>query len=139
MKQRKMKKPVKDYGLSFYPKVGTLLMCDFCGNIVPEIVKRRPVVVMTPPLIARSKLAIVVPLSTTAPKIAQHWHVKLKKNYHPNEDDNLDVWAKCDLITHVSLSRLDRFKVEHRKYLAPCIDSDDLEAIRKGIKSAFGF
>ena len=52
--------------LAFQPRPGTVVMCDFAGYVLPEMVKVRPVVV-----IARNRknrqLVTVVPLSTTAP------------------------------------------------------------------------
>ncbi len=114
-------------------------MCDFRGNIQPEIVKKRPVIVITPRLPHRDRLCMVVPTSTTAPDHPQPYHVRLLKNYHPNEPDDLPVWAKCDLITNVSTARLDRFKVGYRKYVTPKISAADLAAVRQGVLAALGF
>lgn len=134
-----MTSQIKDGGLSFHPHAGTVLICDFRGNIVPEITKRRPVVVVTPRLAHRDKLAMIVPLSTTEPEHPQPFHVRLSKNYHPNESDDLPVWAKCDLVCSVSFVRLDRFKVGFRRYEAPKVSPGDLKAIRAGILAAMGF
>ncbi|WP_198669160.1 type II toxin-antitoxin system PemK/MazF family toxin [Elioraea thermophila] len=53
-----------------YPvAAGTILLCDDdTGFRPPEMVKRRPVVVVSPRLPHRDGLATVVPLSTTAPR-----------------------------------------------------------------------
>lgn len=134
-----MSPQIKDAGLSFHPRAGTLLMCDFRGFIEPEISKRRPVIVVTPRLAYRDGLCMIVPTSTTAPKYPQAFHVRLSKNYHPNEPDDTPVWAKCDLITSVSMKRLDRFKVDQRKFDAPRVSDDDLKAVRQGIFAALGF
>lgn len=130
---------VKDSGIQFHPHAGTVLVCNFHGNVAPEIVKRRPVIVVTPRLAYRPNLCMVVPLSTTPADHPQPFHVRLSKNYHPLEDDDYPVWAKCDLICNVSFRRLDRFKVGHRKYFAPKISAEDLQAVRAGILSALGF
>lgn len=130
-------KPVKDYGLQFHPKAGTVLICDFSGNIVPEIVKRRPVVVITPRLPHRDGLCTVVPLSSKAPEYPQPFHVFLATKYLPEQ--TVDSWAKCDLVCSVSLKRLDRIKIGHRKYIAPSVGKGDLAAIRKGVLAALGF
>ncbi len=129
----------KDAGLGFHPHAGTVLFCDFRGNVMPEIVKRRPVIVVTPRLPYRSGLCTVVPTSTTPPDHPQPYHVRLSKNYHPGEPDDLAVWAKCDLLTNVSLARLDRFRVGVRKYYAPQISAEDLRAVRIGMLHALGF
>lgn len=130
---------IKDSGLAFHPRAGTLLVCDFRGSVEPEIDKRRPVIVVTPRLAYRDRLAMIVPTSTTEPNHPQAFHVRLSKNYHPNEPDDLPVWAKCDLVCSVSFVRLDRFKVDRRKFEAPTISDDDLERVRRGILAALGF
>jgi len=114
-------------------------MCDFRGSVDPEINKRRPVIVVTPRLPYRDGLCMVVPTSATAPMYAQPFHVRLSRNYHPNEDASLPVWAKCDLITNASMKRLDRFKVAQRQFIAPRISDEDLKAVRRGILAALGF
>lgn len=134
-----MNAQVKDGGLRFHPHAGTILICDFRGMVTPEITKKRPVIVVTPRLAHRDGLAMVVPLSTTAPNHPQPFHVRLTRNYHPNEPVGLPVWAKCDLICSVSFARLDRFEVGKRKFEAPRASQEDLDNVRKGILSALGF
>ena len=77
-----------------------------------------------------------VPLSTTEPIPEYPFHVRLSRNYYPNEDETIPIWAKCDLICSVSLVRLDRIKVGVRRYFAPTVSSEDLEAVRKGVYAA---
>jgi len=125
--------------LTFHPHAGTLVMCDFRGSIPPEIIKIRPVIIVTPRLPNRGSLCMIIPTSTTPPDHPQPYHVRLSRNYHPNEADDVPVWAKCDLITNVSCERLDRFKIGFRKYVAPSISADDLDSVRKGVLAAFGF
>lgn len=129
----------KDGGLQFHPKAGAVLMCDYRGCIHPEINKRRPVVVITPRLPHRDHLVMVVPLSTTAPNPPQDFHVRLSTNYVPGDDPNLPVWAKCDLISSVSMKRLDRFMIRHRHWHSPDVSAADLLAVRKGVVCALGF
>lgn len=130
---------IKDGGLNFHPHAGTVLMCDFRGMIVPEITKKRPVIVVTPRLAFRDKLAMIVPLSTTAPDHPQPFQVRLSRNYHPNEPEHLPVWAKCDLVCSVSFARLDRFDLGNRRFIAPKASAADLAAVRQGILAALGF
>ena len=52
--------------LKYPPKVGTLWICDFnTGFKPPEMIKRRPVVVISPR--RSTELCTIVPLSTTVP------------------------------------------------------------------------
>lgn len=128
---------VKDTGIQFHPKKGTILICDFAGNSVPEIVKKRPVVVIRDALPYRTGLVTIVPLSSTAPKHPVPYVVKLSHNYL--SQDNSPMYAKCDLICSVSFKRLDRIKIGKRKYATPQMYPDDFENVIKGIKNALGF
>jgi len=82
---------------------------------------------------------MIVPTSLTAPDHPQLYHVRLSKNYHPHEDDDLPVWAKCDLVQSVSMKRLDRFKVAPRRFHTPRLSAEDLRAVRQGVLCALGF
>ncbi|MDF1608491.1 DUF6471 domain-containing protein [Hoeflea sp. YIM 152468] len=44
----------------------------------------------------------VVPISTTIPKHDLPFVVRLSKNYHPLEKDDLPCWAKCDMLMNIS-------------------------------------
>lgn len=125
--------------LSFHPHPGHVLVCDFRGFVEPEIIKIRPVMVVSSKLPYRAGLATIVPISLTPPRHDVPYAVRLSKNYHPAEDDALPCWAKCDLLANVSLSRLDRFKVDRRKYFAPKATEDDLTAVRRGVLAALGW
>lgn len=113
--------------LAFQPKVGSVLMCDFVGFIEPEMVKKRPVVV-----IARNRknkqLVTIVPLSTTAPDILEIHHYKLPFNPVPMQH-GVPCWAKCDMISTVSIERLDRLKKSGVRSNID-LDHQDINAIR---------
>jgi uncharacterized protein YifN (PemK superfamily) len=129
----------KDAGLQHHPKAGEVVMCDFGKQVVPpEIPKRRPVVVITPRLPHRDSLAMVVPLSQTAPDHPQPFHVKLTQNPNPLKDNDDPVWVKCDLITNVSLRRLDRFQIDYRKFTTGRVTKEELIQIRQAILAAIG-
>lgn len=122
--------------LTFQPKPGTVVMCDFTGYVVPEMVKVRPVVV-----IARnrknSKLVTVVPLSTTAPSTLEAYHHQLSANPLPG-NAAAACWAKCDMIATVSLARLDRVKIAKRQFAAPVLPAADYAAIQAAVVIALG-
>ncbi|WP_414470719.1 type II toxin-antitoxin system PemK/MazF family toxin [Microvirga sp. M2] len=48
-------------------------MCDFSGFKEPEMIKPRPVIVVSRRLPYRSGIAAVVPISTTEPKHSLPW------------------------------------------------------------------
>jgi uncharacterized protein YifN (PemK superfamily) len=128
---------IKDSGIQFHPRKGTVLICDFKGHEVPEIVKKRPVVVITPRLPYRDNLATVVPLSTTPPEHDVPYVVKLK-GYYGNDPLKPQQYAKCDLVCAVSFKRLDRVKVGFRKFISPELSNEDLDAVLNGVRSALG-
>ena len=64
--------------ITFYPRPGSVLICDFnSGFKEPEMVKKRPVVVVSPWARRFTELFTVVPLSGTAPQVVRDYHVKL--------------------------------------------------------------
>jgi uncharacterized protein YifN (PemK superfamily) len=118
----------------YQPRPGNVVMCDYRGFVVPEMVKVRPVVV-----IARNRknrrLVTVVPLSTTEPDLLEDHHHALANNPLPGRK-TISCWAKCDMVTTVSLGRLDRYKVGRGQYAVPVLPADDFEAIRRSVAKA---
>jgi uncharacterized protein YifN (PemK superfamily) len=52
--------------IQFYPRAGQILMCEFTGFVVPEMVKPRPVIVVSPRLPQRSEIVAIVPARRAA-------------------------------------------------------------------------
>lgn len=115
--------------LKFQPKAGSVVICDFHGFVAPEMVKKRPVVIIAKHK-HNSQLVTVVPLSTTQPKPVAPYHHKLSENPLPDKPKDLVTWAKCDMVVTISLARLDRYKVAKREYVVPTVPAEELEAIR---------
>jgi len=105
--------------------------------MVPEIVKTRPVVIVSPAHLARPGLVTVVPLSTTPPDPVRHYHYRLQGNPIPGSTET-EVWAKCDLFASVSLERLDRVKLGRGEYRTGAVSMDQLKAIRRACMFALG-
>lgn len=130
-----------DVAILFHPKPGTLLLCDYRGHTPPEMVKTRPVLIVSP----RSRvngLVTVVALSTSVPETILPWHhrITLETPLSPAWPA-CDVWAKCDMLNTFHVSRLDRFhaRIENkRKYYDRRIPDADLDAVRKCIAAFFG-
>lgn len=126
-------------GLVYQPRLWTVVQCDFAGMVVPEMVKKRDVVV-----IARNKhnsqLVTVVPLSTTAPVRVEDYHHALERNPRPDGDQHTVVWAKCDMIYTVSLSRLEfyytRTRRGGRQHVAPSLSPTDQAGIMRAVCAA---
>jgi Uncharacterized protein conserved in bacteria len=107
----------------FHPKAGA-----FDGLKPPEMVKRRPVVVLSPKR-DNANVCTVVPLSTTPPKQIRVHHHALPVGKYPFFDRIKPVWAKCDMTTCVSLARLDRMKLRG-SYANTFLHYNDLQSIR---------
>lgn len=124
--------------IQFHPRAGQILMCDFKGFVEPEMIKVRPVMVVSPKLPFRSHIVAIVPISLSAPRHDQPYVVRLSKNYHPQEADDLPCWAKCDMIVNIGLHRLEGFKVGRRKWATPQATSEDLRSVRAGVLHGLG-
>ncbi|WP_448212484.1 type II toxin-antitoxin system PemK/MazF family toxin [Colwellia sp. MEBiC06753] len=99
-------------GIKYSPKVGQILMCDFQGFKEPEMVKRRPVLVIgTRP--TGHGLVTVACLSTKKPEIIQPYHLLLESCHFPPHKffDGKENWLKADMIYTVSFERLDLIKI----------------------------
>ena len=113
-----------------------VLMCDFTGFIVPEMVKTRPVVIISPNHMNRPGLFTVVPISTTAPRKAEFYHFKFASNPMPGRIG--ESWAKCDMVVSVARQRLDRIKVSRGKFDVGWVSVPDLGEIRRRAAMSFG-
>lgn len=132
--------------LSYYPNPGEIVLCDYkTGFIAPEMVKPRPVVIVSPRLRRRAQLVSVIPLSTTPPNPAELHHYELTLAVPlPAPFDNPTMWAKCDMLATVCLDRLDRFRDGRhpgggaRRFRTGRVSPADLIAIRKAMLHGLG-
>ena len=130
--------------LNFVPRPGTLLICNFdTGFRPPEMVKKRPVVVISPKRRRGNALCTVVPLSTTMPNPVEPFHHQMEARSLPGIYAENTTWAKCDMLATVSRERLDRVLIREkrngkRRYLAVQVTTEDLDAIRSGVINALG-
>jgi uncharacterized protein YifN (PemK superfamily) len=93
--------------IQFHPQPGTILICDFQGMQEPEMVKRRPVVVISPRLRNRGNLVSVVPLSSTRPDDSYPYHHQLRfEPPLPAPYDDPTCWVKGDMVYTVAFYRL---------------------------------
>lgn len=130
--------------IQFNPEQGTILICDFDGFKEPEMIKRRPVVVVSPRLRKRDGLCTVVPLSTTPPKEVASYHFKL--HVAPTLPAPYDAdfhWVKADMLYTVSFRRLSlpfggRDDAGKRIYDVRVIDRADLLKIQECLLHGIG-
>ena len=127
-------------GLRHHPKIGDVLMCAFPDCLrAPEMIKTRPVVVVTKALRGRASLCTVVPLSTTRPDPVSDFHVRIDEQRLPRSLGHRETWAKCDMLYTFCLDRFDRIRcgrdrsTGRRIYETGRISVDDLAKIRHAI------
>lgn len=122
--------------LKFQPNTGSVVYCDFKGFIKPEIIKRRPVIV-----VARNRknnrLVTVVPISATEPIPPEKYHIEMDVGFCSLHLNGVRSWAKCDLINTISIARLNMVKdtSSGTRYI-PKITTTFLTAIKDAIKTA---
>lgn len=120
-----------------------ILMCDFStGFREPEMVKVRPVIVLSPQRHNR-ETCIVVPLSTTEPDPIESFHHKLENESLPSRLQREVNWVKGNMVTTVALHRLDRVRAGRspegiRQYVAHKVTMIDWAATQKAVAIALG-
>lgn len=129
-----------------HPSTGTILTCDFDqGFKEPEMVKRRPVIVVSPQISWRPGLCTVVPLSTTPPEPKRPYHCKL--TLHPPLPppwDGAEVWVKGDMIVSAGFHRLDLIRLgrdengSKRRYRMNILSREQLTEVRGCILHSLG-
>lgn len=124
--------------LTYFPRAGQVLVCNFEGFQPPEMVKIRPVMIISPRLPDRGEIVTVVPISLTPPRKEVPYQVRLSKNYHPKEPADLPCWAKCDMVMNIGRWRLDGFKVDRRTWANPQATGEDLNLVRRGVIFGLG-
>lgn len=130
--------------LRFHPEIGTIAICDFNGFIKPEMVKRRPVVIVSPRFRNRNGLCTVVPLSTTPPNPVMAYHYKLKLDEPlPSPYNSPFHWVKGDMLATVSFNRLylphtGKDATGQRTYIIKVIEDIDLRNVRECILHGLG-
>lgn len=127
-----------------HPKQGTILICDFSGFSEPEMVKRRPVIVVSKPIATRPGLCTVVALSTTEPPKVLPMHYQLEMDPPlPWPYDAPCQWVKGDMIYALSFRRFSYPKVKKdssgkRIYDIRTISPEQLLCVQKCVMAGIG-
>lgn len=131
--------------LLHHPQAGTILRVDLNeGFRVPEMRKRRPAIVISPPLDGRPQLCTIVPLSTTEPHPMQDYNCVLDLDPPlPFPYNGARMWVKADMVMCVAFHRL---KLLHsgknengeRIYDVRVLPVDKVDEIKECIKHSLG-
>jgi uncharacterized protein YifN (PemK superfamily) len=127
-----------------HPQPGTIVRVDLSqGFRKPEMVKRRPAIVISPPIPERSQLCTIVPLSTSDPKTVLGHHMKLSLDPPlPHPYDKPEMWVKGDIVLTVAFHRL-RLFFSHwsdgqRVYDVRVLDDDTFKKVQECVRCGVG-
>ena len=131
-------KDISDVALTYHPKPGTILMCDFGqGFQSPEMVKKRPVIVVSPKRKRCSGLCTIVAISTVPPTPVEHWNYMLPGAWLPQTPyfQAKPSWVKGDMIYRVAFHRLEGIKIGkdkvtgRRLYFNQVLDDEQMKKV----------
>ncbi|WP_246175912.1 type II toxin-antitoxin system PemK/MazF family toxin [Roseovarius bejariae] len=107
------------------------------------MVKRRPAVVLSPPIKGRQQLCTVVPLSTTPPWTVMAHHMEISFDPPlPSPYAASTAWLKGDIVLTVAFHRLrllfDRKQAGQRVYDVRVLPPDVFERVRGCVRAGIG-
>ena len=114
--------------MRYQPNKNSIAWCDFKGLEIPEIIKKRPVVIIKKHK-QNSRLVYVLPISNTVPEPMRPYHFKINEGFCKEYFNAEPHYVKIDMIYTVSIARLDSVKLESGERVIPVIDSDEFNAI----------
>jgi mRNA interferase MazF len=129
--------------IQFHPKQGSILICNFePGFKTPEMVKRRPVVVISPQISVRANLCTVVALSGEEPRVKMPYHHKLDLILPPPWDQGPN-WLKGDMLYSVAFHRLELIRAgrdedNKRIYTRAQLTPEEFREVRKCVLCSLG-
>ena len=127
-----------------HPVPGTIVRVDLSeGFRPPEMVKRRPCIVLSPPVVGRSQLCTIVPLSTQVPRALAPHHLEMTFDPPlPKPFDSPKMWAKADIVLTVGFHRLrllfSGWQEGQRAYDVRVLAPEVLEQVRSCVRSGLG-
>jgi mRNA interferase MazF len=121
------------------PPAGTILISDFnAGFKAPEMVKTRPVIVISPKMQGRPFLCTVIALSTTPPEPRMPFHAEISVMPRlPAPWAAESVWIKGDMVYAAAFHRLDFIRTGknldgRRNYYVTTVTNEQLRLARAG-------
>jgi uncharacterized protein YifN (PemK superfamily) len=128
-----------------HPETGMIVVCDFStGFKEPEMVKRRPVIVLSPKIARRANVCTIVPLSTVPPAPPMPFHCELViQPVLPPPFHEGPNWVKSDMVTTVGFYRLDLVRLGKdrsgkRIYRWDRLSAEQLKQVRKCVLNGIG-
>jgi uncharacterized protein YifN (PemK superfamily) len=128
--------------ITFMPRRGTILLCDFdVACVPPEMNKRRPVIVLSRyEMNHRHARAAghctVVPTSATQPRTVGPEDVFVPVGTYWSF--GLDTWVKCKMVCTMSHDRLDLFFRFGKRHPSEFLTDKDMARVEAGVRYALG-
>ena len=130
--------------LRTHPQPGTILRVDLSeGFRAPEMVKRRPAIVLSHKIPGRYLLCTIVPLSTAAPNpiLPHHMQITLDPPL-PDPYSNPTMWVKGDIVLTVGFHRLRLLfrgnEAGQRIYDERVLDAATMTGVRACVRAGLG-
>jgi mRNA interferase MazF len=127
-----------------HPIPGTIVRVDLSeGFRAPEMVKRRPAIVISPPIPGRPFLCTIVPLSTTPPSrvLSHHMQITLDPAL-PFPYGTQTMWVKGDMVMTVAFHRLKLLfsgkENGQRIYDVRVLDAATFQNVKNCVRSGLG-
>ncbi len=131
-------------GLKFHPKSGCIVTVSFQpGFKEPEMIKRRPAIVLSPAIKARVGLLTIVSLSTTPPKFVMPYHYELDIPFELPRGWSNKCWVKGDMVNAIGFHRTDLLRIGKnkdgsRKYQTATLPDDEFRKVRQCVLHGLG-
>lgn len=128
----------------FHPTQGTIVRVDLNeGFRPPEMVKRRPCIILSPQLPDRPQLCTIVPLSTTVPNRVRAHHLEVHFDPPlPYPYDSPTMWLKGDIVLTVAFHRLRLLFSKKangaRVYDTRVLEPDVFQAVQACVRAGLG-
>ena len=130
--------------VSIHPQPGTIVIVDLNqGFRKPEMVKKRPAIIISALIPKRPTLCTIVPLSTTPPNPPMDHHCELHLDPPlPHPYVSPTMWVKADMVLTVAFHRLRLpfagWDQGQRAYDIRVISEDELQRVKDCVRSALG-
>ncbi|MEM9009943.1 MAG: type II toxin-antitoxin system PemK/MazF family toxin [Pseudomonadota bacterium] len=130
--------------IKYHPAQGAIVFVDFSSGFVePEMVKKRPAVVLSPNIKARAQLVTVVALSTTAPNPVQPYHTEIDVPLQLPRNLASRCWVKGDMVNAVGFQRVDLIRLGkdrtgRRRYQEKPLPPDVFRKVRRCVLHGIG-
>ena len=130
MRTREIRAPMR-----YAPGAGKVVMCDFTHLMRPEMIKERRAIVLSRS--SRQRTCIVVPVSKSRPRGDGTTFFEFSPGAYPCFHRSDPVWAVCDHVYTVALTRLWQVNVNQKPQM-PSLSQNHLDEIRSRVRAVLG-